>query len=118
MPVDLVYNVETAELVYTNYDADAGEGLPTYDGIEESGRIYRILQKFHNASGMDAVDFYGTPVVRDGTRLAGFTVELGTGVGNAFTEVGRMKHNGLAARQVSRFRAASLYGGPLLRCET
>ena len=94
-PLDLVYNVETHPLVYTNYDADAGEGLPTHDGVDESGRIYRILQKFHNASGMDAVDSLGQTVVRDGVRLAGFRIELGTGVGSAFNGVGGTEAQGL-----------------------
>jgi len=94
-PVDLVYNVETEPLVYTNYDADLGEGLPTHDGTEESGRIYRILQKFHNASGMDAVDSLGQPVVRDGVRLAGFRVELGSGVGSGFAPIPNANNDGL-----------------------
>jgi MYXO-CTERM domain-containing protein len=75
--VDLVYNVEPAPLTYTNYDA-----LPEQDGVEESGRIYRVLQKWHNATGMDSAT-----EKRAGTRIAGFSMELGTGVGDDFTPI-------------------------------
>jgi hypothetical protein len=90
-PVDLVYNVETAPLTYNNY-----ETLPTYDGIEESGRIYRVLQKWQNGTATDAVDSTGQKVVRDGVRMAGFRLELGTGVGGAFTAIPQAGTDGLA----------------------
>jgi hypothetical protein len=77
-PIDLVYNVETAPLTYTNYDADLGYGLPTYNGTEESGRIYRVLQKWQNATATDTANGIDNP----GTRTVGFRLELGTGVGD------------------------------------
>ena len=70
-PIDLVYNVEPWSLTYTNYDS-----LPTFDGVEESGRIYRSLQKWHNTTAMDTAT-----EARDGVRIAGFRMELGYGVG-------------------------------------
>ena len=84
-PIDLVYNVEPADLTYTNYDT-----LPTFDGVEESGRIYRILQKFNNTTATDPIDDSGNVIAgeeREGTRMAGFRLELGHGVGSAFTPV-------------------------------
>ena len=78
-PIDLVYNVEPADLAYNNYDS-----LPTFDGVEESGRIYRILQKFNNTTGTDIIDESGNVIeVREGKRLAGYRLELGHGVGTA-----------------------------------
>ena len=90
-PIDLVYNVETAPLTYTNYDLDAGEGLPTHNGIEESGRIYRVLQKWQNATATDTANGIDNP----GTRTVGFRLELGTGVGSAFTEIPQASTDGL-----------------------
>jgi hypothetical protein len=83
VPIDLVYNVEPADLTYTNYDT-----LPTFDGVPESGRIYRILQKFNNTTGTDPIDAAGTILeTREGARMAGFRLELGQGVGGAFTAI-------------------------------
>jgi hypothetical protein len=83
VPIDLVYNVEPADLTYTNYDT-----LPTFDGVEESGRIYRILQKFNNTTGTDPIDASGNVIeTREGARLAGFRLELGHGVGGAFAPI-------------------------------
>ena len=83
VPIDLVYNVEPADLTYTNYDT-----LPTFDGVPESGRIYRILQKFNNTTGTDPIDASGNVIeTRDGKRLAGFRLELGHGVGGAFAPI-------------------------------
>ena len=86
-PVDLVFNVEEATLTYTNYDE-----LPTYDGNVESGRIYRVLQKWQNGTGTDAVDSTTTPgtavpVPRTGVRIVGFSTQLGYGVGDGFTKI-------------------------------
>ena len=82
-PVDLVFNVELAALTYKNYDT-----LPTFDGVEESARIYRVLQKWQNATGTDTVLPDGTtPVVNVGTRIVGFSSQLGYGVGDAFTPI-------------------------------
>lgn len=77
VPIDLVYNVEPYPLTYTNYDS-----LPTFDGVEESGRIYRALQKWHNTTAMDTATEQ-----RDGVRIAGFRLELGHGVGSAFAPI-------------------------------
>jgi hypothetical protein len=76
-PIDLVYNVEQADLTYTNYDA-----LPTFNGVEESGRIYRALQKWNNTTAMDSAN-----EMRDGVRIAGFSLALGQGVGGDFEAI-------------------------------
>ena len=73
VPVDLVYNVETAPLTYNNY-----EEPPTEDGDRDVGRIYRVLQKWHNATGTDSEN-----EERQGVRVGGFSIELGYGVGDA-----------------------------------
>jgi MYXO-CTERM domain-containing protein len=97
VPIDLVYNVEQADLTYTNY-----ETIPTYNGIPESGRIYRVLQKWQNATATDVVDSVtGQKVMRDGVRMAGFRLELGTGVGdnpsdpNHFVAIPNANNDGL-----------------------
>lgn len=72
VPIDLVYNVEPFDLTYENYDT-----LPTFDGVEEAGRIYRVLQKWHNTTAMDTEN-----ETRDGVRIVGYRLELGHGVGN------------------------------------
>ncbi len=77
VPVDLVYNIEQHPLTYTNYDT-----LPTFDGVEESGRIYRSLEKWHNTTAMDTAN-----EDRDGVRIAGFRLELGHGVGADFAPI-------------------------------
>ena len=86
VPIDLVYNVETAPLTYNNY-----ETLPTFDGQEESGRIYRVLQKWQNATATDTANGIDNP----GVRMAGFRMELGTGVGGAFTAIPNANNDGL-----------------------
>ena len=77
VPVDLVYNVETAPLTYTNYETP-----PTHDGVTDVGRIYRVLQKWHNATGTDSENG-----ARQGVRVGGFSLELGYGVGSSFTPI-------------------------------
>jgi len=77
VPIDLVYNVELEPLTYTNYDS-----LPTFDGVEESGRIYRALQKWNNATAMDSAS-----EERDGVRIVGFSLALGQGVGGDFVHI-------------------------------
>ena len=89
VPIDMVYNLTPQQLTFNNLvdaDEDGIDDLPTYDipgdipdagPIEEAGRIYRVLQKWHNATGMDTAT---TP--RDGVRMVGFKVELGHGVGD------------------------------------
>jgi len=78
VPVDLQYNVQKKDLTFNNTE----DNLPTFDGTEEAGRIYRVLQKWHNASGMDTA-----AEIRDGKRIVGFRLELGYGVGGAFTPI-------------------------------
>ena len=83
VPIDLVYNVEPYPLTYNYYDT-----LPTFDGEEESGRIYRSLQKWHNTTAMDVTDSAtGDLVDRQGVRFAGFRLELGYGVGSDFQPI-------------------------------
>ena len=79
VPIDLVYNIDLEDLVFENLlDPETGlEELPTYDGTTEAGRIYRILQKWHNATAMDPA--LGDP--RPGVRVVGYRLELGYGVG-------------------------------------
>jgi len=95
VPVDLVYNIEPKDLTFNNYDT-----LPTHDGVTEAGRIYRVLQKWHNATAMDTAT-----QTRDGTRIAGFSVELGYGLGDTvnpgatfptFTAINNASQDGLA----------------------
>jgi hypothetical protein len=81
-PVDLVFNVEQYPLTYTNYDT-----FPELDGVEEVARVYRVLQKWQNGTGTDAVQADGTPVPRTGVRIAGFSTQLGYGVGSAFNKI-------------------------------
>ncbi len=95
VPVDLVYNVELAPLTYTNYDT-----LPTFDGVEESARVYRILQKFHNATGHDTVDLAGNVITRDGERMVGFSLKLGYGVGSAFAPIPDAAGTGLEVDKI------------------
>jgi hypothetical protein len=86
VPIDLVYNVEQADLKYTNYETP-----PTYDGSEESGRIYRVLQKWHNATAMDTANGIDNP----GNRIVGFRLELGTGIGGSFNAIPNANDLGL-----------------------
>ena len=83
--IDLVYNVETSPLTYLNYETP-----PLHDGLEDVGRIYRLLQKWHNATGMDTVGG-----ARQGVRIGGFSMELGYGVGNNFTAIPSANDPGL-----------------------
>ena len=85
VPIDLVYNVEQHDLTYTYY-----EDPPTHDGIPESGRIYRVLQKWHNATGTDTAGG-----AREGVRIGGFSLELGYGVGGAFQAIANANGTGL-----------------------
>jgi len=73
LPIDLVYNVEQSDLTYNNY-----ETIPEHSGVPESGRIYRILQKWHNATAMNTANGFDNP----GNRIVGFSMELGYGVGD------------------------------------
>ena len=98
-PIDLVYNVVTAPLTYTNYDA-VEDGLPTYNipddnpdlgPITESGRIYRVLQKWHNATATNTANGVDNP----GNRIVSFSLELGYGIGGAFTPINQDNGDGL-----------------------
>ncbi|MGB5582842.1 MAG: choice-of-anchor F family protein, partial [Gammaproteobacteria bacterium] len=93
VPIDLVYNVEQHPLTYFNYDT-----LPTFDGVEESGRIYRALQTWHNSTSMDTAT-----QVREGVRIAGFRLELGYGVGSAFQPIPDAAGTGLEVDKVLGF---------------
>jgi hypothetical protein len=85
VPIDLVFNVEQQPLTYTNYVT-----LPTYDGIEESGRLYQVLQQWTNATGTDTAT-----QVRDGVRIGGFRLEIGYGTGSAFMPIDGAAADGL-----------------------
>ena len=86
VPIDLVYNVETHPLTYLNYETP-----PLFDGLEDVGRIYRVLQKWHNATGMDTAGG-----ARDGVRIGGFSMELGYGIGSGFTAIPNANDPGLS----------------------
>lgn len=77
-PIDMVFNLEPAPLTYENYIS-----LPTFDGVEESARIYRLIQKWGNATGTDTAN--SGPIT--GTRIVGFNMQLGYGTGATFTAV-------------------------------
>jgi len=76
-PIDLVFNMTTTPLTYTNYDA--ADFAPDNDWF----RIYRYIMKWGNGTGTDTTAPVGE--TRDGTRIVGFKVELGYGVGSGFT---------------------------------
>ncbi len=88
-PIDLVFNTtntvfnntdpihtanDATDLVYSNYEDPPLMGDdPVTDDVF---RIYRYIMKFGNGTGTDSAN-----EVREGTRLAGFKVQLGFGVG-------------------------------------
>jgi len=84
-PIDLVFNTTKQDLTYSNYDE--------VDVQDDIFRIYRYIMKWGNGTGTDVIDAAkpdgsggtGAAITRDGDRLVGFSVELGTGVGGAFT---------------------------------
>ena len=83
--IDLVYNVEPHPRTFIYY-----EDPPTHDGIPEVGRIYRVLQKWHNATGTDTAS-----ETREGVRIGAFSLELGYGVGGNFTAIANANGTGL-----------------------
>ena len=77
-PIDLVFNTTTADLVYSDVNAvcDPAPVAPQVNVCDDLFRNYRYIMKWGNGTGTDS-----ETEVRDGTRLAGFKVELGYGVG-------------------------------------
>jgi hypothetical protein len=71
-PIDIVFNVVPKPLDFSNYTlAD----FPAEDWF----RIYRYIMKFGNGTATDAVSVAdGTTVPRDGERIVGISLELGT----------------------------------------
>ena len=89
-PIDLMFNTTTKELVYSNYDEPPlPDDLTVLDDVF---RNYRYIMKFGNGTGTDS-----DTEVRDGTRLVGFKLELGTGgVGGDFAKTTDETTDGLA----------------------
>jgi len=89
-PIDIVFNMTTKDLKYSNYseppqtfdpaDYDLPPDYPPMESIEDDiFRNYRYLTKVGNGTGTDTV---AGP--RTGTRLAGVKTELGFGIGDDF----------------------------------
>jgi hypothetical protein len=78
-PIDLVFNTETADLVYSDLNAvcNAAAVPPDVDVCDDLFRNYRYIMKWGNGTGTDT-----ETEVRNGTRLVGYQVELGYGVGD------------------------------------
>ena len=75
-PIDLIFNMETKDLYYYNYDGSIA--VPELTIVDDIFRNYRLLMKVGNGTGTDVVDSTtGQKVERVGTRLAGVKVELG-----------------------------------------
>jgi hypothetical protein len=86
-PIDLMFNTETQDLTYEHYDQ--------VDIQDDIFRMYRYIMKFGNGTGTDTTAPTGE--VRDGTRLAGFKLQLGTGgVGGDFQQATADETDGLA----------------------
>ncbi len=89
-PIDLMFNTTTKELVYSNYEEPPLTGDLTV--LDDVFRNYRYIMKFGNGTGTDS-----DTEVRDGTRLVGFKLELGTGgVGGDFAKTTDETTDGLA----------------------
>ena len=94
VPIDIVFNTTTKDLVYSQYSVPAdGVDLPIDDNIF---RNYRYIMKMGNGTATDTVKLDNTAVSNDGTRLVGIKVELGFGVGSAFTASTADNTDGLA----------------------
>ena len=78
-PIDLVFNTTTADLVFSDVNAvcDPAAVAPQADVCDDLFRNYRYIMKWGNGTGTDS-----ETEVRAGTRLTGFKVELGYGVGD------------------------------------
>jgi hypothetical protein len=90
-PLDLVFNTKTQDLTYGKYDSDLivnGNGDPidadlddqTPDFLSEDiFRNYRYIMKWGNGTATDVVSVAdGTPEERDGDRISGFGLQLGS----------------------------------------
>ena len=77
-PIDLVFNTTTKDLVYSD-PAIVCDNVndPPENVCDNLFRNYRYIMKWGNGTGTDTVSG-----PRDGTRLVGFKVELGYGVGD------------------------------------
>ena len=91
-PLDLVFNTKTQDLTYSKYgedglivngngdpiDADGDGNTPDYLS-EDIFRNYRFIMKWGNGTATDVVSVAdGTVEERDGDRISGFGVELGS----------------------------------------
>ena len=90
VPIDLVFNVtdtfeyrdpmhepkDPADLVFDHYNQGTGVGE-----VDKIFRIYRYMMKWGNGTGTDSAN-----QTRSGTRIGGFKVELGYGVGDEATD--------------------------------
>ena len=78
-PIDLVFNTTTSDLVFSDVNAVCNPApvAPEVDVCDDLFRNYRYIMKWGNGTGTDSEN-----EVRDGTRLVGFKVELGYGVGD------------------------------------
>lgn len=79
-PIDLVFNTTTKDLVFDDDNAvcDPSAVSPDENVCDNLFRNYRYIMKWGNGTGTDTVSNPGLV----GTRLAGFQVELGYGVGD------------------------------------
>lgn len=85
-PIDMMFNTTMADLTYAHYDQS--------DVQDDIFRIYRYIMKFGNGTGTDTTAPDGE--VRDGTRLVGFKLQLGTGgVGTSFTQSSDIASDGI-----------------------
>jgi hypothetical protein len=78
-PIDLVFNTTTKDLVFLDDDAVCNDTptAPQENVCDNLFRNYRYIMKWGNGTGTDTVSG-----PREGTRLVGFKVELGYGVGD------------------------------------
>ena len=78
-PIDLVFNTTTKHLVYSDPDIGCdGTDVEPEDVCDNLFRNYRYIMKWGNGTGTDTV----SEPNRVGTRLVGFKVELGYGIGD------------------------------------
>jgi hypothetical protein len=78
-PIDLVFNTTTKDLEYLDANIICDGSGSQYDVCDNDNpfRNYRYIMKWGNGTGTDTVSG-----PREGTRLVGFKVELGYGVGD------------------------------------
>ena len=81
-PIDLVFNTTTKDLVYSDPEIGCDGTDPELEDVcDNLFRNYRYIMKWGNGTGTDTISG-----PRDGTRLVGFKVELGYGVGDETTD--------------------------------